>query len=66
MDFEANAKDGYGIDWPIRYEDIAPWYDYVERFAGISGEALGLPQVPDGQFLPPMELNVVEKHVKHG
>ena len=50
IDFEANAKDGYGVDWPIRYKDIAPWYDYVEKFAGISGEALGLPQLPDSHF----------------
>lgn len=64
IDFEANAKDGYGVDWPIRYKDIAPWYTHVEKFAGISGEALGLPQLPDSHFLPPMELNCVEKHVK--
>ncbi|MBT6161651.1 MAG: GMC family oxidoreductase [Flavobacteriaceae bacterium] len=64
LDFEANAKDGYGVDWPIRYKDIAPWYEYVEKFAGISGEALGLPHLPDSHFLPPMELNCVEKHVK--
>lgn len=63
MDFEANAKDGVGIDWPVRYKDIAPWYDYVEKFAGISGSKEGLPQLPDGQFLPPMQLNVVEKTV---
>ncbi|HTJ14661.1 MAG TPA: GMC family oxidoreductase [Dinghuibacter sp.] len=61
FDFEANAKDGIGIDWPVRYRDIAPWYDHVEQFAGISGSKEGLPQLPDGQFLPPMELNVVEK-----
>lgn len=65
LDFEANAKDGYGVDWPIRYKDIAHWYKYVEKFAGISGEALGLPQLPDSHFLPPMELNCVEKHVKN-
>ncbi|NND33755.1 MAG: GMC family oxidoreductase [Saprospiraceae bacterium] len=64
LDFEANAKDGYGVDWPIRYKDVEPWYTYVEKFAGISGEALGLPQLPDSHFLPPMELNCVEKHVK--
>jgi len=64
MDFEANAKEGIGIDWPIRYRDIAPWYDYVERFAGISGQNEGLSQLPDGQFLPPMEMNCVEKAVK--
>ncbi len=64
LDFEANAKDGYGVDWPIRYKDIEPWYTYVEKFAGISGEALGLPQLPDSHFLPPMELNCVEQHTK--
>ena len=63
LDFEANAKDGYGVDWPIRYKDIAPWYDHAERFAGISGSKEGLPQLPDGQFLPAMELNCVEKDV---
>ena len=61
LDFEANKKDGHGIDWPIRYTDIAPWYSYVEKFAGVSGEKLGLPQLPDGEFQTPMELNVVEK-----
>ena len=64
MDFEANAKDGVGVDWPVRYEDIAPWYSHVEKFAGISGEALGLPQLPDSEFLPPMNLNCVEKELR--
>lgn len=64
MDFEANAKDGIGVDWPVRYEDIAPWYSHVEKFAGISGEALGLPQLPDSEFLPPMNLNCVEKELR--
>lgn len=64
LDFEANAKDGIAVDWPIRYADIEPWYDHVEQFAGISGEALGLPQLPDSNFLPPMELNCVETHLK--
>lgn len=64
LDFEANAKDGHGVDWPIRYKDIEPWYTYVEKFAGISGAPLGLPHLPDSHFLPPMELNVVEKHTK--
>src|SRR5690606_31937779 len=64
MDFEANARDGHGVDWPIRYEDIAPWYDYVESFIGVSGQAEGLPQLPDGKFLPPMELNCVERHFR--
>ena len=64
MDFEANAREGIAIDWPIRYKDIEPWYDFVEKFVGISGEKLGLPHLPDGQFLPPMELNCLEKHVR--
>jgi len=63
FDFEANAKDGIAVDWPIRYRDLSPWYDHVETFAGISGSKEGLPQLPDGQFLPPMELNCVEKDV---
>jgi choline dehydrogenase-like flavoprotein len=63
-DFEANAKDGIGTDWPIRYADIAPWYDYVEKFAGISGSRENLDVLPDGQFLPPMQMNCLEKHVK--
>jgi len=63
FDFEANAKDGWAIDWPVRYKDIEPWYDYVEKFAGISGSKEGLAQLPDGQFLPPMEMNCVEKDV---
>ncbi|TPV57403.1 GMC family oxidoreductase [Aestuariibacter sp. GS-14] len=62
-DFLANAKEGIAVDWPIRYEDLAPWYDYVERFAGISGSRDGLDVLPDGQFLPPIPLNVVEKEV---
>ncbi|HEX7690761.1 MAG TPA: GMC family oxidoreductase [Sediminibacterium sp.] len=61
FDFEANAKDGIAVDWPVRYKDIALWYDYVEKFAGISGNRDGVPQLPDGQFLPPMDLNCVEK-----
>lgn len=63
IDLEANAKDGVAIDWPIRYKDLAPWYDHVEGFAGISGSKEGLPQLPDGNFLPPMDLNCVEKDV---
>jgi choline dehydrogenase-like flavoprotein len=62
-DFEANAKEGIAVDWPVRYAEIAPWYDYVEKFAGISGNRDGLPQLPDGQFLPPMEMTCVEKDV---
>ena len=61
LDFEANAKDGIAVDWPVRYKDIAPWYDYVEKFAGISGNRDGLVQLPDGQFLPPMDMTCVEK-----
>ena len=63
FDFTANAKDGWAIDWPIRYKDIEPWYDHVERFAGVSGSKEALPQLPDGQFLPPMEMNCVERDV---
>ncbi|MGZ3757871.1 MAG: GMC oxidoreductase [Mucilaginibacter sp.] len=62
-DFEANLKDGWAIDWPIRYKDIAPWYDHVEKFAGINGSLEGLEQLPDGHFLPAMEMNCVEKDV---
>ncbi|GAA4435419.1 GMC family oxidoreductase [Ravibacter arvi] len=64
LDFEANLKDGHGVDWPIRYKDLAPWYDYVERFIGVSGSAEGLPQLPDGVFQAPMELSCVEQHVR--
>lgn len=63
FDYEANAKDGIAIDWPVRYRDIEPWYTYVEKFAGISGSKENLPQLPDGYFMPPMELNIVEKDV---
>ena len=63
LDFEANGKEGVGVDWPLRYKDIAPWYDHVEKFAGISGSIEGLSHLPDGQFLPPMDLNCVEKDV---
>ena len=64
LDFEANLRDGAGVDWPIRYKDIAPWYDYVEKFVGISGSRENIAQLPDGQFLPPMEMNCVEQEVK--
>ena len=64
IDFEANAKEGIAVDWPVRYKEMAPWYDYVEKFAGISGNRDGLPQLPDGQFLPPMEFTCVEKDAK--
>ncbi|MFD1612301.1 GMC oxidoreductase [Sphingomonas tabacisoli] len=63
-DFGANARDGHGTDWPIRYADLAPWYDKVEEFIGVSGAAEGLPQLPDGRFQPPMAMNVVEKHIR--
>jgi choline dehydrogenase-like flavoprotein len=63
VDFEANLKDGIAVDWPIRYKDIAPWYSYAEQFAGISGNKDGLSILPDGDFMPPMEMNVVEKDV---
>lgn len=61
LDFEANAKEGIGVDWPIRYADLAPWYDHVESFIGVSGRAEGLSHLPDGKFLPPMDLNCVEE-----
>ncbi|QBQ41059.1 GMC oxidoreductase [Sphingobacterium psychroaquaticum] len=61
LDFEANAKDGHGTDWPIRYADMAPWYSYAEKWAGISGNRDGLAVLPDGDFLPAMDFNVVEK-----
>lgn len=64
LDFEANLHDGHGIDWPIRYKDIAPWYDYVETFIGVSGSKENLPQLPDGKFQPPFEMNCVEKDFK--
>jgi len=64
LDFEANKKDGHGIDWPIRYKDIKDWYSYVEKFIGVSGQAENLPQLPDSEFMPPMQMHVVEKAVK--
>ena len=64
LDFEANARDGHGTDWPIRYADIEPWYDYVERFIGVSGRREGYAQLPDGQYQPPMPMNCVEEEVK--
>jgi choline dehydrogenase-like flavoprotein len=64
LDFEANARDGHGVDWPVRYKDLAPWYDYVETFIGVSGQAEGLAHLPDGKFLPPMEMNCVERQFK--
>jgi choline dehydrogenase-like flavoprotein len=64
LDFEANRRDGHGNDWPIRYSDIKDWYSYIESFIGVSGQAEGLAHLPDGEFLPPMQLNVVEKAFK--
>ena len=64
IDFEANKKEGIAVDWPVRYKDIAPWYDRVEEFIGVSGENLGLKQLPDQKLLKPMNLNCVEEHLK--
>ncbi|NOT77074.1 MAG: GMC family oxidoreductase [Cyclobacteriaceae bacterium] len=64
MDFTANAKDGIAVDWPVRYADISPWYDYVEQYIGVSGSIENLPQLPDGKYLPPMELTCVEVDLK--
>lgn len=63
-DFEGPARDGFAVDWPIRYEDLAPWYTHVERFAGISGNKDGLETLPDGDFLPAWEMNCVEKEMQ--
>jgi choline dehydrogenase-like flavoprotein len=62
-DFEANLKDGHGVDWPVRYDDLASWYGYVEKFAGIQGSKEGLEVLPDGEFMPAMEMNCVEKDI---
>ncbi len=64
FDYEGPARDGFSVDWPIRYKDIAPWYSYVEKFAGISGNKDGLDVLPDGEFLPPLELSCVENYFK--
>jgi choline dehydrogenase-like flavoprotein len=64
LDFEANAKDGHGNDWPIRYKDIAPWYSHVEKFIGVSGAREGLAQLPDGEFMSPMPMTAVERHAR--
>ena len=66
MDFEANKKDGHGVDWPIRYNDLKPWYEKVEKLVGISGKAEGLPQLPDSIFTPPIPLNCVEEEFQKG
>jgi choline dehydrogenase-like flavoprotein len=63
LDFEANGKEGIGVDWPIRYKDVEKWFDYVEEFVGISGTIENIPHLPDGKFLPPMQLNIVEKDI---
>ncbi len=62
-DFEAPERDGVGIDWPIRYKDIAPWYDHIERYIGVAGRRDGIPQLPDGEFLPPWEMNAFEEYL---
>lgn len=64
LNFEDNLRDGHGVDWPIRYKDISPWYDYVEKFIGVSGSPENFPHFPDGHYLPPMEMNCVEQSVK--
>ncbi len=64
FDFEGPLRDGYAVDWPIRYNDLAPWYSHVERFAGIAGNRDGVETMPDGEFLPPWEMNAVEKHLQ--
>ena len=64
LDFRANARDGHGVDWPIGYDDLKDWYAYVEKFIGVSGQAEGLPQLPDGEFMKPMKMNVVEQQFK--
>lgn len=66
FEFDAPDRDGFAVDWPIRYKDIAPWYSHVERFVGISGNKDGIEHLPDGEFLPPWELNSVEKHIQAG
>ena len=65
IDFKANKKEGIAVDWPVRYKNIEPWYDYVEEFIGVSGENLGLKQLPDQKLLKPMNLNCVEEHLKN-
>ena len=64
FDFEGNAKEGIAVDWPIRYKDLASWYDYVEDYIGVTGENLGLRQFPSGKLLKPLEMNCVEKELK--
>ncbi len=64
QDFEANQRDGIDGDWPIRYDDVAPWYSYVERYIGVSGSRENLPYLPDSEFQPPMPMNAAEKWLK--
>jgi choline dehydrogenase-like flavoprotein len=64
LDFEANKKDGFGVDWPIRYDDLKEWYDYVEQYVGISGSLESLAHLPDGVFLPPIPMNAIENYLK--
>ena len=64
FEFEAPARDGFAVDWPIRYKDLAPWYSHVEKFVGISGNRDGIDSLPDSEVLPPFELNCVEKHIQ--
>ena len=64
LEFETNLKDGHGVDWPIRYKDIAPWYDYVDKFIGVCGTKENIPHYPDGNFLPPFDMNTAEKVIK--
>jgi choline dehydrogenase-like flavoprotein len=63
-EFEAPARDGFAVDWPIRYDDLAPWYSHVERFVGISGNRDGIEHLPDSEVLPAWEMNAVEKHIQ--
>ena len=63
-DFEGPARDGFAVDWPIRYKDLAPWYSHVEKFVGIAGDQDGLDVLPDGEFLPALGLNCLEEHFK--
>ncbi|OAQ41991.1 GMC family oxidoreductase [Pedobacter psychrophilus] len=64
FDFNGPLRDGFAVDWPIRYKDIAPWYSYVEKFVGIAGNKDGLEILPDGEFLPPFEITCLEKHLQ--
>jgi choline dehydrogenase-like flavoprotein len=64
LDFEANLKDGHGVDWPLRYKDLEPWYEHIEKYIGVSGNRDGVAQVPDGNYLPPFEMNSFEKHLR--